>query len=199
LHCPADHFGPEVFSTFAPLRCDLRALTARPRRGDNRLAVKALIAVLSYCRSFMTAAGGVRSRGRRLEKIRVAIAEDHALLRAAVREYLSKSAPDVEVVGEAVDGREALAVLASTAVDVLLLDISMPEINGQQVLREMKRAAPNVVVVVLSAHPREWIERDETFGAVSAYLQKGAHPADILAAIRKAASLAGAREHLGPR
>jgi two-component system invasion response regulator UvrY len=132
------------------------------------------------------AVGGVS--GRRTQKIRVAIAEDHALMRAAVRDYLARSAPDVEIVGEAVNGREALALLRNTMVDVLVLDISMPEVDGQQVLREMKRARSRVAVVVLSSHSREWIERDEPFGAVSAYLRKGVQPEEILAAIRKAAA-----------
>ncbi|HZP85303.1 MAG TPA: response regulator transcription factor [Burkholderiales bacterium] len=87
-------------------------------------------------------------------KVRVLLADDHGLVRAGIR-ALMQELPDVEVVGEAADGRSAIEMLDSLRPDVVLMDISMKGLNGIEATAQIRKLKPNVRVVILSMHTTE--------------------------------------------
>ena len=80
---------------------------------------------------------------------RVFIAEDHAILRDGLRAMLA-SLPDYEIIGEAEDGREAIRGVQSSKPDLVILDLSMPRMNGMEALKEIKKISPETKVLVLT-------------------------------------------------
>jgi DNA-binding NarL/FixJ family response regulator len=122
-----------------------------------------------------------------MERITVLIADDHAHFRDGLRALLS-SAPDIEVVGEAASGDEAVSHAARLQPDVILMDVQMPGINGIDATRRILHTSPHISVVVLTMFEDD----DSVFAALRAgargYLLKGALKAEILRAIRGAAS-----------
>jgi len=119
--------------------------------------------------------------------IRVVIADDHRVVRDGLC-YLLNQEPDIEVVGEAGDGRQAVDVAAATRPDVVVLDLYMPGLDGHQVLAALSAAAHRPAVVVLtSATDDEHLVRAMHAGA-SSYLLKTAPADDVIAAIRAAAA-----------
>ena len=121
------------------------------------------------------------------EVIRVVIVEDHAFTRDGLRAAVNLD-PDLRVVGEARSGEEGLEVLARTKVDVAVLDIGLPVIDGIETARRAREAFPEVRVVMLTAHSL----REEVFAALAAgadaYCLKSADPALLLIAIKAAAA-----------
>ena len=114
--------------------------------------------------------------------VRVALADDHPMYRFGLRAVLDAS-PEVEVVGEAADGAELLALVARCAPDVVLTDLSMPKLSGAAAIVELARRHPGVGVLVLTMH-----EDDVSlFGALRAgargYLLKGADRDEIVRAV----------------
>ena len=85
------------------------------------------------------------------KSIRVLLADDHTLVRAGIRALLEKL-PGVEVAGEASDGREVMDLIKAHQPDVVLMDISMPGLNGLQALARITRDFPHVRVIILSMH-----------------------------------------------
>ncbi|MCX5214433.1 response regulator transcription factor [Kitasatospora sp. NBC_00240] len=118
--------------------------------------------------------------------IRVLVADDEPLIRAGIRMILS-SADDIDVVAEAADGREALELARAHGVDVVLLDIQMPVMDGLTALAELPRAAPGARALVLTTFG----ERDNVLRAVAAggagFLLKDTAPAELIQAVRAAA------------
>jgi DNA-binding NarL/FixJ family response regulator len=115
--------------------------------------------------------------------IRLLLAEDHALVRAGIRSLLA-SVPDIEVVGEAGDGREALAILERTPADVAILDITMPGMNGLEAATRIAERWPATRVIILSMHSNEeYVARALRAGAAG-YLLKDAGTSELEAAIR---------------
>ncbi|HEU5318991.1 MAG TPA: response regulator transcription factor [Chloroflexota bacterium] len=116
-------------------------------------------------------------------RIRVLIADDHSIVRAGVR-MLLEAQPDMDVVGEAADGREALTLARQVQPDVVLMDITMPRMSGLDATREVLRASPRTRVLVLTMHGTdEYFFRLLDAGA-SGYLLKEGAPADLVAAVR---------------
>jgi two-component system, NarL family, response regulator LiaR len=115
--------------------------------------------------------------------IRVLIADDHAVVRQGLRTFLDLQ-EDVEVVGEAADGEQALAAVAELEPDVVVIDLVMPNVDGIEVIRRLKQHAPGTRAIVLSS----FIEDDKLFPAVRAgaagYLLKDVQPQELVAAIR---------------
>jgi DNA-binding NarL/FixJ family response regulator len=118
-----------------------------------------------------------------MSKIRVVVADDHTIVREGVR-ILLEAQPDIEVVGEAADGQEALARVRELLPDIVLIDIAMPNLNGLDATRAIKRDYPQVQIIALTMY-----ESDEYFfqilnAGASGYILKKAASADLLAAIR---------------
>jgi DNA-binding NarL/FixJ family response regulator len=118
--------------------------------------------------------------------IRVLLAEDHALVRAGVERLLA-TVGDIEVVGTAANGLEAVALASEHRPDVVLMDISMPELNGVEATRQIVAANEDVNVVVLTSFAdRAEIEAALDAGAIG-YLLKDAEPEDVIRGVRSAA------------
>jgi DNA-binding NarL/FixJ family response regulator len=117
--------------------------------------------------------------------IRVLVADDHHIVRAGMREILSETG-DIRVVAEAATGKEVLQRLEGTPVDVLVLDISMPDTSFLDVLGEVRARFPAVKVVVVSAHrEEEYAVRSFRAGALG-YVTKERSPDELTEAIRRA-------------
>lgn len=116
-------------------------------------------------------------------KIRVLIADDHAILRAGLRMLISAQ-PDMAVVGEAQDGREAVRLASETAPDVAVLDITMPHGGGLHAIGEIRRIANAVRVLLLSMHDEPAYLRTALAAGASGYVLKKSVDADLLSAIR---------------
>jgi DNA-binding NarL/FixJ family response regulator len=117
--------------------------------------------------------------------IRVLIADDHAVVRAGLEQLLG-TAPDIEVVGTAPDGAEAVALAGRTAPDIVLMDLSMPVMDGVEATRRIT-AAPGAQVVVLTSFSDHQRILDALGAGASGYVLKDAAPDDLLSAIRVAA------------
>ncbi|MEV6330359.1 response regulator transcription factor [Streptomyces sp. NPDC051909] len=119
--------------------------------------------------------------------MRVVVADDEPLIRAGIRMILT-SDPEIEVVAEAADGREAVDLARSHAADVVLLDIQMPVLDGLSALPELRRAAPATKVVVLTTFgERENVLRALEHGGAG-FLLKDTAPAELIRAVRAAAA-----------
>jgi len=133
--------------------------------------------------------------------IKVLLVDDHRIVRQGLRQVLS-DLDDVQVVDEAADGVEALRLIRAwmdltdgPGLDVVLLDIALPGRDGLDVLKQIKHEYPRLGVVMLSTYPdRQFAVRCLRAGA-QAYLNKGADPDDMIAAIRK---VAGGGAYLTP-
>ena len=124
------------------------------------------------------------------DTIRVLIGDDHRIVREGLKQILA-DAPDVMVVAEAQTGPEVLEQVATlqgrTGLDLVLLDIALPGIDGLDVLQALKREHPKLPVLMLSTYPeKQYAVRCIKLGA-SGYLNKSADPDDMLAAVRKVA------------
>ncbi|HKQ61015.1 MAG TPA: response regulator transcription factor [Candidatus Polarisedimenticolaceae bacterium] len=121
-----------------------------------------------------------------MAKIRVLIADDHAILREGLRALLAAT-EDIEVVGEAADGHEALERCARLRPDVLLIDVAMPGLGGLEATLQLRREQPEVKVVVLTQYDdQEYVQRFLQ-ARVSGYLLKQSAGTELAAAIRAAA------------
>ncbi|WEH17169.1 response regulator transcription factor [Streptomyces sp. VNUA24] len=119
--------------------------------------------------------------------IRVLVADDEPLIRAGIRMILM-SAPDIDVVAEAGNGREAVESTRSTAVDVALLDIQMPVMDGLTTLGELRRVAPHVRALILTTFgQRDNVLRALGQGSVG-FLLKDSAPDELIHAVRAAAA-----------
>jgi two-component system, NarL family, response regulator LiaR len=115
--------------------------------------------------------------------IRVLVADDHAVVRQGLRTFLGLQ-EDIDVVGEAADGEEALALAERLAPDVVLIDLVMPGVDGIEALRRLRERVPAARAIVLSS----FVDDDKLFPAVRAgaagYLLKDVQPQELVAAIR---------------
>lgn len=118
-------------------------------------------------------------------KIRVLIADDHAILREGIRALL-KLSPDIEVVGEAADGREAVEQCRRLNPDVVLMDVAMPGLGGLEATLAIRKENPRIKILVLTQYEdREYIRRFLKAGVVGYVLKKVAG-SELTAAIRAA-------------
>ena len=122
-----------------------------------------------------------------MSKVRVLLAEDHRTVRQGVR-LLLDAQPDVEVVGEAGDGRTALKLARELEPDVVLMDVSMPEMNGLRATEKLRAELPRVRVVALTRHTdRAYMQQLLQAGA-SGYVLKQSDPSVLLQAVRAVAA-----------
>jgi DNA-binding NarL/FixJ family response regulator len=115
--------------------------------------------------------------------IRVAIVDDHAIVRAGLRQYFADQV-DLKVTGEAANGREALDIVRKGDVDVLLMDLSMPDQSGVDALAAIKARAPELPVLILSGFPEAHYATTLLRQGASGYLNKDCDPEEIVKAIR---------------
>lgn len=120
-----------------------------------------------------------------MTKIRVLIADDHAVVREGARQILAGEL-DIDVIGIAENGDDALAKVKATQPDVIVLDISMPGVNGLDLVPLIKRAVPATEIVVLSIHQKEAFVHQALSHGARAYVLKTAPIGDLLDAIRTA-------------
>jgi DNA-binding NarL/FixJ family response regulator len=122
-----------------------------------------------------------------MDTIRVLIADDHTLFRDGLRALLS-SIPDIEVVGEASSGSEALRLASEHQPDVILMDIQMPDLNGIDATRQILRITPHIGIIILTMFKDD----DSVFAAMRAgargYVLKGADQNVLLRAVRAVAN-----------
>lgn len=121
-----------------------------------------------------------------MNKIRVVVADDHAVLRAGLR-LLINTQPDLEVVGEAGDHRQALELSRNLRPNVLTLDMSMPAGNGIQVIQTLARELPEIRVLVLTMHDDPAYFRMALASGAVGYVCKTAADSELLTAIRSVA------------
>jgi DNA-binding NarL/FixJ family response regulator len=130
-----------------------------------------------------------------VKTIRVVLADDHTLVRAGIRSLL-ETIPDVEVVAECGDGREALELISRHRPDLALLDIGMPGMNGIEIARQTGKASPKTKIVILSMHDDKTHVTQAMRAGVAGYLLKGAAVAELPLAIE---SVMAGETYLTPR
>lgn len=117
------------------------------------------------------------------DPIRILLADDHAVMRTGLRLILERQ-PDFSVIGEAADGRQAVALALQNHPDVIVMDVTMPNLNGIEATRQICAALPQTGVVMLSMHSDEaYVLRALKAGA-RGYLLKESAESDLIAAIR---------------
>jgi len=120
-----------------------------------------------------------------MSKTKVLLVDDHTVVRQGLK-ALFAAEPDLEVVGEADNGREALALIAALQPEVVLMDISMPGLNGIEATRQLRERFPQVKVVILSMHANEEYVFQVLRAGASGYVLKQSDSLEVLAAIRAA-------------
>jgi two-component system, NarL family, response regulator NreC len=120
-------------------------------------------------------------------RIRVLLAEDHETVRQGLK-LLLESQPDIEVVGEAADGRTALERTAALKPHVVVMDISMPDMNGLMATRTLKQTVPDVAVVALTRHGDDAYVQELLGAGATGYVLKQSASSELLCAIRSAAA-----------
>ncbi|MEY4883755.1 MAG: hypothetical protein RIS34_1609 [Pseudomonadota bacterium] len=115
--------------------------------------------------------------------IRIAIVDDHAMVRAGLRQFFADQ-PDFAVVAEAANGRDALDIVRKGGVDVIVMDIAMPDQSGVDALAGIKARAPDLPVLILSGFPEAHYATTLLRQGASGYLNKDCDPEEIIKAIR---------------
>ena len=126
--------------------------------------------------------------------IRIAIIDDHAIVRAGLRQFFSEQV-DLQVVAEASNGRDAVDIVRKGDVDVILMDLSMPDQSGVDALAAIKARAPDLPVLILSGFPEEHYATTLLRQGASGYLNKECEPMEIVNAIR---TIALGRRYISP-
>ena len=116
-------------------------------------------------------------------KTRILLADDHEVVREGLRLVLD-SAPDLEVVAQASDGAEAVALALSTEVDLAVLDVTMPRMTGLQAARELSQQKPGLKVLILSMHDNEQYFFEALKAGASGYVLKSVANRDLIEACR---------------
>jgi len=118
--------------------------------------------------------------------IRILIADDHAIVRAGLRQFIADQA-DMAVAGEAATGAETVSLVRAEPYDVVLLDISMPDRNGVDTLKQLKQIRPEMPVLMLSAHAEEQYAVNLLRAGAAGYVGKDSASAQLVSAIRTVA------------
>ena len=129
-----------------------------------------------------------------MTQIRVLLADDHKLVRAGIRSLLERL-PDVEVVAEASDGREAIRLVEENEPQIVLMDLAMPELNGLEATWHLTSTFPKVRVIILSIYADEEHVYQSLRAGAAGYLLKGAATEELELAIR---SVARGETYLSP-
>src|SRR5215469_3051050 len=117
-----------------------------------------------------------------MRKVRVLLADDHQLMRSGIRLMLERE-PDMSVVGEASDGREAVALAKSLRPDIVIMDIGMPSLNGIEAAGQMTQENPELAIMIVSMHPDETYVLRALKAGARGYLLKDSAEADLIKAV----------------
>ncbi|MEN6411400.1 MAG: response regulator transcription factor [Veillonellales bacterium] len=130
-----------------------------------------------------------------MDKLRIFLADDHSVLRAGLKLLLNNEA-DFEVTGEAANGEEILKLLEERSADILILDISMPQMGGLECIKEIKSRGYNIKIFVLTMYEDEQYVKEAIQAGALGYVEKRAVDTELFEAIRTIAT--GAR-YLSPQ
>jgi DNA-binding NarL/FixJ family response regulator len=122
-----------------------------------------------------------------MSRIRVLLVDDHEMVREGLQLFLSEQAGDIEVVGQAADGEEAVAIAARVDPDVILMDLVMPRLDGVGSIRRLRQAGIDAQVVVLTTFAEDTQVRDALQAGAIGYLMKDVQREELVTAIRAAA------------
>lgn len=128
------------------------------------------------------------------KKYRLLIAEDHTLLRAGLRALLSQD-PDIEIVGEADNGRDAIQAVGALSPHLVLMDLTMPGMNGIEAIRDIKRRYPETRVLVLTIHKTDEYIHESLRAGADGYILKDATHDELRVAVR---SVLNGKTYLSP-
>ena len=128
------------------------------------------------------------------KKFRLLIAEDHTLLRAGLRALLSQDA-DIEIVGEADNGRDAIQAVGALSPHLVLMDLTMPGMNGIEAIRDIKRRYPETKVLVLTIHKTDEYIHESLRAGADGYILKDATHDELRVAVR---SVLNGKTYLSP-
>ncbi len=121
---------------------------------------------------------------------RLLIVDDHDLMREATR-FMLEGEPDVEVVGEAVNGRHALELCRQLSPDLVLMDVRMPDMDGLTATRAIKEELPAISILLLTVYESDDYRREGASAGATGYILKDASRQQLLEAVRKALSQSG--------
>lgn len=127
--------------------------------------------------------------------IRILLADDHALMRRGIRDLLM-SEPEFEIIGEAGDGREAVRLAERLKPDVMIMDLAMPELNGLDAIRQIRKDAPEIELLVFSMHDSEELIREVFAAGARGYVLKSDVALYLIEAVK---SLARHKPFFTPR
>src|ERR1700751_1462286 len=133
--------------------------------------------------------------GAHVATLRILIADDHDLMRRGIKGML-QSRPGWEICGEAHTGREAVAKAQELKPDIAILDISMPDLNGVDAARRIRKESPNTEILILSVHYSDQLIRDILEAGVRGYIVKSDSDRDLIIAVE---TLANHKPFLTPR
>lgn len=120
------------------------------------------------------------------KKIRVLLADDHTVVRQGLRLLLIRN-PDIDVIGEAASGCEALELCRQLSPDVVIVDVAMPEMNGVEATRQIRQNFPAINILILSMHKDAIYVRETLRAGAKGYLLKDAVDKDVVSAVRAVA------------
>ncbi|MBI3363240.1 MAG: response regulator transcription factor [Chloroflexi bacterium] len=120
-----------------------------------------------------------------MEKIKLLLVDDHAVVRSGLR-MLLETQPDVTIAGEAENGADAISLARQLSPDVIVMDITLPDISGIEATRRIHETCPNAAIVALTIHEDEQYFFEMLAAGASGYVPKRAAPEDLLTAIRAA-------------
>jgi len=129
-----------------------------------------------------------------MQRIKIMIVDDHQVVRAGIKSLI-ESQQDLEVVGEAATGREAIDKLRQTQADILLLDLSLPDMSGLEVLRHVRVHYESMGVLILSGFPEAQYGLNVLRGGASGFVGKGTDDSELFRAIR---TVARGGRYVGP-
>lgn len=118
-----------------------------------------------------------------MNQIRILLADDHAVVRQGFRAILAQQ-PDMQIVGEAGNGRDVMTLAEETAPDVIVMDVAMPELNGIEATRRLSASLPKTRILALSMHKDSVYVREMLKAGAKGYLLKDSVERDLLEAVR---------------
>ena len=129
-----------------------------------------------------------------MEKKKILIVEDHTILREGLKALLTTN-PDIEIAGEAGDGREAIWLVEKLDPDMVMMDLSMPRMDGMQAIREIKRRWPKMKILALTAHKTEEYVLTTLKAGADGYLLKDSTYQEMMTAVK---SVLSGKRYLSP-